>query len=62
MDSSALAVEQARKNALLNQMEERVRFECRDVFELLPELEKKGEREREGGGREGERERERKRD
>ncbi len=44
VDSSALAVEQARKNALLNQMEERVRFECRDVFELLPELEERKEK------------------
>ena len=44
VDSSAFAVEQARKNALLNHMEERVRFECRDVFELLPELEKAQEK------------------
>ncbi len=44
MDSSALAVEQARKNALLNHREEQVRFECRDVFELLPELEKAQEK------------------
>lgn len=44
VDSSALAVEQARKNALLNHMEEKIRFECRDVFELLPELEKAHEK------------------
>ena len=44
VDSSALAVEQARKNALLNHREEQVRFECRDVFELLPELEKAQEK------------------
>ena len=44
VDSSAFAVEQARKNSLLNHMEERVRFECRDVFELLPELEKAQEK------------------
>lgn len=39
VDSSALAVEQAEKNALLNHMENKVSFWCRDIFELLPELE-----------------------
>lgn len=39
VDSSELAVEQARENARLNGLEERVRFSCEDVFELLPRLE-----------------------
>ena len=43
-DASLLAVEQAEKNARLNGFEDRVRFVCRDVFELLPELEKGGSR------------------
>lgn len=44
VDSSAFAIEQARKNALLNHMEGKVRFECRDIFELLPELEERQEK------------------
>lgn len=44
VDASQLAVEQARENARLNGLEERVRFECADVFELLPRLERQGER------------------
>lgn len=43
VDASELAVEQARENARLNGLEERVRFECADVFELLPGLEQQGE-------------------
>ena len=43
VDASELAVEQARENAGLNGLEDRVQFTCADVFELLPELEKKGE-------------------
>lgn len=43
VDASELGVEQARKNAVLNHLEDRVKFICADVFELLPELEKKGE-------------------
>ena len=43
VDASELAVEQARENARLNGLENRVQFTCADVFELLPELEKKGE-------------------
>ena len=43
VDASELAVEQARENARLNGLEDRVQFTCADVFELLPELEKKGE-------------------
>ena len=41
VDASELAVEQARENARLNGLEDRVQFTCADVFELLPELEKK---------------------
>lgn len=44
VDASQLAVDQAVENARLNHMEDRVRFQCADVFELLPELEKKGEK------------------
>ena len=42
-DASQLAVEQACENARLNGLEDRVRFECCDVFDLLPDLLKKGE-------------------
>ena len=44
VDASALAVDQAAANARLNGLEDRVQFLCRDVFELLPELEKKKEK------------------
>ena len=44
MDASETAVGQARKNAALNGVEDRAEFWCRDVFELLPELERKGEK------------------
>lgn len=44
VDASLLAVEQARENARLNHLEDRVQFQCADVFELLPELEKQGEK------------------
>lgn len=44
VDASELAVEQAILNSTLNGMEDRVKFICRDVFELLPELEEKGEK------------------
>ena len=44
VDVSELAVEQAILNSKLNGMEDRVKFICRDVFELLPELEEKGEK------------------
>ena len=43
VDASQLAVDQATENAKLNGLEERVHFQCADVFELLPELEAKGE-------------------
>lgn len=44
VDASELAVEQARENAELNGLSDRVKFICRDVFELLPELEAAGEK------------------
>lgn len=44
VDASELAVEQAILNSKLNGMEDRVKFICRDVFELLLELEEKGEK------------------
>ena len=37
-------MEQATKNAALNGVQDRAKFICRDVFELLPELEKQGEK------------------
>lgn len=39
VDASLLAVNQAAENARINSLEDRVRFECADVFELLPRLE-----------------------
>lgn len=44
VDASLLGCRQAEENARLNGFEDRVRFQCADVFELLPELEQKGER------------------
>ena len=44
VDASDLAVEQAGKNAALNGLSERVRFQCADVFDLLPRLTQEGER------------------
>lgn len=44
VDASELAIAQAEENARLNHLEDRVKFLCRDVFELLPELEKQGEK------------------
>ena len=44
VDASQLGVDQATRNAELNSMSDRVRFECHDVFELLPALEKQGEK------------------
>ena len=43
VDASQLAVDQATENAKLNGLEDRVRFQCADVFELLPQLEIQGE-------------------
>ena len=42
VDASALAIEQAKKNASLNGLADRVEFLCEDVFELLPRLEQQG--------------------
>ena len=44
VDASEMAVEQARRNAVLNGVDAKAEFWCRDVFELLPELEKKQEK------------------
>ena len=43
VDASQLAVDQATENAALNDLSDIVKFQCSDVFELLPELEKKKE-------------------
>mgnify|MGYP002550699026 FL=1 len=43
VDASQLAVDQARINAELNGLSDRVQFLCADVFDLLPELERQGE-------------------
>ncbi|MDO5350543.1 MAG: class I SAM-dependent rRNA methyltransferase [Lachnospiraceae bacterium] len=44
VDASQLAVDQATENAALNNLSDRVTFQCADVFELLPKLEAQGER------------------
>ena len=44
VDASELGVHQAELNAKLNGLEQTVRFTCADVFDLLPDLEKKGEK------------------
>lgn len=44
VDASQLAVDQAAANAELNGLGGSVKFICQDVFELLPELEEKGEK------------------
>ena len=44
VDASELAVNQATENAKLNGLEDIVRFKCADVFDLLPQLEKSGEK------------------
>lgn len=44
VDASQLGVDQAAENAKLNGLEDTVKFVCRDVFELLPELEAQGEK------------------
>ena len=44
VDASELGVKQAQENARLNNLQDTVKFVCRDVFELLPELEKQGEK------------------
>lgn len=44
VDASQLAIDCAETNAVLNHLENTVKFRCADVFELLPELEAAGER------------------
>ena len=44
VDSSEPALAQARINAGLNGFSETISFRCEDIFELLPELERQGER------------------
>lgn len=44
VDASQLGIRQAQENARLNQLEDTVRFQVADVFDLLPSLEKAGER------------------
>ena len=44
VDASQLAVDQAAEDAALNGLQDRVRFQCADVFELLPRLEAQGEK------------------
>ena len=44
VDASELGVAQARENAALNGLSGRVEFLCADVFELLPELEARGQK------------------
>lgn len=44
VDASESGIAQARLNAQLNGLEDKVQFVCRDVFELLPELEREGKR------------------
>lgn len=44
VDASELAVQQARENAELNVLEDRVHFQCADVFDLLPKLENAGDK------------------
>jgi len=43
VDASEPAIAQAQENARLNALEDKVQFQCADVFELLPELERQGE-------------------
>ena len=44
VDASELGIAQARENAALNGVSDRAEFVCADVFDLLPELERNGER------------------
>ena len=44
VDASELGVAQARENAALNGLQDGVEFICEDVFDLLPRLEKQGEK------------------
>ena len=44
VDASDLGCKQAEENAALNGLEKIASFQCADVFELLPDLERKGEK------------------
>ena len=44
VDASDLAVEQARENAQLNNLQDTVKFMTADVFDLLPKLEEEGKK------------------
>ncbi|MDE7246671.1 MAG: class I SAM-dependent rRNA methyltransferase [Lachnospiraceae bacterium] len=44
LDASETGIEQARRNASLNGLSDIVSFECADVFDKLPDLEKRGEK------------------
>ncbi|MBQ7535042.1 MAG: class I SAM-dependent rRNA methyltransferase [Stomatobaculum sp.] len=44
VDASETGIRQAEENAALNGLQDRVKFQTADVFELLPELEAAGER------------------
>ncbi|BCJ95738.1 SAM-dependent methyltransferase [Anaerocolumna cellulosilytica] len=44
VDASELGVAQARENAVLNGLQDRVEFICTDVFDLLPEYEKENKK------------------
>jgi 23S rRNA (cytosine1962-C5)-methyltransferase len=44
VDASDVGCAQAEENARLNGLEDIIRFQCADVFDLLPELEGKGEK------------------
>ncbi|MBR1692713.1 MAG: class I SAM-dependent rRNA methyltransferase [Lachnospiraceae bacterium] len=44
VDASELGITQATENARLNHLEDIVSFRCSDVFELLPQLEKEGQK------------------
>lgn len=43
VDASMTGVKQAEENADLNGLSDRVKFQCADVFDLLPKLEQRGE-------------------
>lgn len=43
VDASQLGVDQATENAALNGLSDRVKFQCADVFDLLPKLQEEGE-------------------
>lgn len=44
VDASELSINQANENARLNRLEDKVSFICEDVFELLPRLERQGDK------------------